>query len=495
MPDTPIRLAAALLAGLVTALHAAGQSQSPGSTDPRKDDPSGTSIYDSLRLDIPLGKKPEDFYLPTQTKRVVARGKRLAHITGLERANLNGVAQNPLPQCRLDASAMGAVLSAAGYDCTVLSDTGLATSKPSTVAGYLASLSEVCDRAGPDDQVLVYVSTHGGFIDGSARVILSDGAVEVNEIKRLLSGSRALVRMLILDCCRGDAGFAPVTSEFRDIHTLLACRPDELSATGPNMLSVFTEVFVDALVDCGADRFKDGELELVEILRFLDQEVPERAKRYDPTASQNPTFSVVDPKAVNPIVASCEPGTDLAPTAFEGVPGEFTAPVGGRREWFLTGLYLLPTISEGMTHEEMVRRMKREPDHVPAAGEGAAIYENEPREGDALVVEFAGGVVSSVRILLHRMCESGFDAAESRARLNAIASGDAALPALFERIKGKSVREVQDLLGCANDSLIAPDGLGDGVLRYPGLPRPSQALSIVFDDGAVVDIQLIANLP
>lgn len=493
------RAAAAAVGALFTALAVAARppvlQPSPQPSQPDTG-PGGTSIYDSLRLDPPEQSPLRDRLGQPGKKHIVATGKRYALLLGVGEAEWNGVKQSPLPQCRLDVAALSAALAACGYECTVLSDTGSPGVRPATVAGFDTALKELISKAGPDDQVLVYLSSHGGFADGQSWVIAADGAISVLSTKMTLSDSRALVRILMMDCCRGDKSFGTLSIEPRDVHTILACRPDELSATGPNGLSIFTEALIDAITDCRADRIRDGRLELDEVVYYLDVEVPRRAKRYAPPgddSTQNPTRVVVDPKSINPIIATCGLLSLRIeqPTAYAGPPLP-----AARNDWILSSLSI-PKIREGMTPEQMKQAMGKDPaqpltldDH----GSGATLYEDGPRAGDALLVFFEKGVVARVSILFASLCEGDYDASRTRAAVEKELKG-APVVDLFASIDGLSVKEVQERLGCAADALIAPDGQGNGQLRYPDVPRLSQTLFIEITDGKASGVRLEAQNP
>jgi hypothetical protein len=457
---------------------------------PASNPPSSTSIYDSLRLNIPPKQDDGEHQLPPAARKVVATGKRYALIIGVGQAEFDGVKQTELSQCRFDARAMHAVLEKVGYECTTLVD-GAAGDKP-TINMANAELLRICQKAGHDDQILVYMSSHGGSVNGESFILMNDGAFPIPVIKQMLAESKALVRVLMLDCCRGDKTFAPQSTEMRDVHVILGCRPDEESQAGPNGLSVLTEAFVDGVTDCAADRVVDGTIELDEMLQYLDREVPKRSVRYSGKA-QHPTRTIVDPKSLNPILGLCvtSAGAPNQPIAFEG-PQVSAA----RNDWVLTGL-LIPRINPGMTPDEVKAVFKKDPDEggqLDAAGTGWAYFDDCPTEGTALHVLYEGGKVSSVSFVPKKFCTGEFDAAVSRQAVLKILDG-APIVELSDKLKGLSTTEAVEKLGCPALALIASDGKGSGQLRYLDTPRLTQNMIIYITDGKVTEAAVLAPNP
>lgn len=460
--------------------ESAPAAPAPASSAPASSAPASAPEQGGPRVDL------RDLFI----RRPVASGTKYALVVGVGEASYNGVAQTPLQVCRFDATAMGRVLRDLGFDCTVMTDSpgGASGGGPAqtlsllptspNVAGVTRRLEYMRDSAGPDDTLLVYMSSHGGVIDGKPSVILTDGGIEVAKIKEMLAASKALVRIVMLDCCRGDAGFSPLSMEARDVHTISACAPDELSQTGISGLSVFTEAFVDGVTDCRADRVHDGVIELDEIVHYVAQEVPRRAAPGG--KPQHPTRTVVDPKSINPVLGVCD-------AALASVPPETTAFAGpavriARNDWIYSSL-LLQKATKGMTAEEVVAAMEREPSlrQLDAQGSGMMMFDDEPREGDALQVVFEAGKVSQVSTVFASMCEDEFDAAASRKAVLGL-MGAEGLGALVKALEGKGVKEVIEAIGCPTAALVA-DTSADGSLRYLDVPRPTQMLVVVMTGG------------
>ncbi len=475
-------------AAAVLALHV---ERARGDESAKGDGASSTSIYDSLRLDEPT--KPETLRPGGQSKQVVATGKRYALLVGVEQATMEGVKQLPLPQCLFDATTMRATLEARGYSCEVFTDK---TERKPVTTEVLPALRAMCNKAESGDIVMVYFSTHGLLKSKKSWVALMDEGLEIAAVKRELSWSKALVKVLVLDCCRGDAKFMPQVDEVRDIHTIMACRPDELSSTGPNGLSVFTEVFCDALTDCRADRVKDGRVELDELMYYLDVEVPKRCKAYKIDKVQNPTRSVVDPKSVNPIIAMCgKNGLDLLslrinqPTASAGV-----TPSVARNDLVLSSL-LIGDVKPGTKIADIEERFGTiAPELLDKDKSGAVKYPNTPKEGDELVIVFEKGVVKKAVVQFATLCKGNFDAAYSRRKVREVLSGKPVLE-LGGVLAGMSVKQVQEKLGCASGAILSADGFGDGKLKYEGVPLEGQTLTVEIKDGkaSAVDILIPQN--
>lgn len=468
-----------------------GVRSARGDEPAKGDGASGTSIYDSLRLDEPT--KPETLRPGGQSKQVVATGKRYALLVGVEQATMDGVRQLPLPQCLFDATTMRATLEARGYTCEVFTDK---TERKPVTTEILPALRAMCNKAEAGDIVMVYFSTHGLLKSKKSWVALMDEGLEIAAVKRELSWSKALVKVLVLDCCRGDAKFMPQVDEVRDIHTIMACRPDELSSTGPNGLSVFTEVFCDALTDCRADRVKDGRVELDELMYYLDVEVPKRCRAYKIDKVQNPTRSVVDPKSVNPIVAMCgKNGLELLslrinqPTASAGV-----TPSVARNDLVLSSL-LVGDVKPGTSIADVEKRFGEiAPELLDKDKSGAVKYPSTPKEGDELVIVFEKGVVNKAVVQFATLCKGSFDAAYSRKKVREVLGGKAVLE-LGAMLSGMSVKQVQEKIGCASGAILSADGFGDGTLKYEGVPLEGQTLTVEIKDGkaGAVDILIPQN--
>lgn len=485
----PILLAAAAFAA---AAQPPAPPAPPAEPDIRKTDPAGTQLFDALKL------KPRTH--------VAAVGKRYALLVGVEEAEVGGVKQHPLEVCSGDSIAMAAALKSAGYECTVLNDGKLAKegsfntpkTMPPTVANAKDAVAKVCALAGPSDMVLIYFSTHGVILpgknglDGPAILAMNDGALKIDDVKAAMASSKALTRVLLLDCCRDNKKFAPKVSEFRDVHVVTACRPDELSQTGLHGLSVFTEAFVAAITDCHADRYKDGQIELDELLTFVVDEVPKRARELDEKASQNPTRTVVDPRTVNPIIASCSSTSiydGLLPTAMQGPVQSLP-----RNDLVLSGS-IAGKITEGMSEAEMTAAMGREADDPSACdtdpkGEGLAMYMNTPKKGDTVFVFFGEKKVTRVMVMYAKLCDGEFDAAKSRAAMTKLLDGRD-LTQIGEALgQQPTMKDLFEKLGCPTGGLMYGQDNASGSVHYDDVPLPGQRLTFLIRDGMVTEVKL-----
>jgi hypothetical protein len=441
--------------------------------------------------------------VPTDAPREpIAIGRKHALIVGVGEGLFDGVAQNPLPACRFDAAAMRRVLTDLGFECTTLIDhpetppvdpfaSVAAPEGYPDVDNVHNALAAIVAAAGPDDTILVYMSSHGGMIDDEAKVILTNGTISVRHIKESLGKSQAIARVVMLDCCRVEGSFRPEVSEIRDVHTISACAPDEESQVGVNGLSVFTETFVDAVSDCRADRVRDGVVELDEVIAYITTEVPDRAMRQR-GANQHPTRTVVDPKAVNPVLGICDPALALesaisaATTAFAGPRVTVT-----RHDWIYSSL-LLSKVTRGMTFDTMIESMGRRPDEgadPDASGFAEIFYHDEPNPGDAMLVVFEGGLVTQVSTVFGAMCAEGYDPKASRDAVIRLMDGGG-LTELDAALTGKSTSEIIELIGCPTASLVAQDGTGDGTLRYLDVPRPTQMLVVLISQGRATGTEI-----
>lgn len=417
----------------------------------------------------------------------VAVGTKRAMIVGVGEAEYDGIKQHPLPTCRLDAQAMARVLGGLGYECTVLTDSEGSLLKP-TKENFGNVFNAFVASAEPEDTLFVYMSSHGGMIDGAPHVVLMDGAASVPEMKTALGASKALVRVVMLDCCRSEGEIKPDVSETRDVYTLSACAPDQISQVGVNGLSIFTEAFIDGMTDCNADRLRDGVIELDEIVYYMANEVPRRAdaQRH---AEQSPTRTVVDPRSINPVMGVCDLSLSKMPrrTTALGGPRANLA----RKDWILQSL-MLPKVSTGMTAEAVLKAMEGKGSILPpldAEGNGPMLFPDEPKVGDSLLVTFEKGAVTGVSTSVGGMCETPYDAKASReAALKIIDGGNAGK--LTFAVENKTIAEVVALLGCPTASLVSTDGIGNGSLRYIDVPRVTQMLVVTIERGRATGTEI-----
>lgn len=495
---------------------------------------SGPATRTGADADVPL----QSLYLP----------RRRALLIGIGQANFRGVAQNPLPQCIIDAKTLAATLRPRGYACEVIADGEKIEPTASRIRDEVAAASGL---AREQDTLLVYISTHGDVVDGKSVIIAQDDAVEIDWIKRHMAASRAAVKVLMLDCCRNNKGFERTATEVRDVHCIMACRPDQLSQVGQSGMSVFTEAMVDGLVECRADRVRDGKIELDELMYFLEREVPARAARVDKDKPQNPTRTVVDPKAVTPIFATCTTLDQLTfgPDAFKDTP-----PAPARTDLALADLTFLH-IQPGMTFEQATEALNRHGSGTWTAapvfddkGAGIAILEGKPSPKDALVVRFDDKKVVLAHVLYTDLCKDPYNPLRTRAAIERLvgksgrggnpnsaptpdqakpdqarpnepvapaaptsdapgaapdpaqldstegtkAFAEGSLAALDVPLKGLDPAQIVEKLGCP-DSALLPTGqfAGElGELRYPSTPRPAQMLVIRVRHGKFESVDI-----
>lgn len=470
----PILATLCLSALMLTPPASIGQ---PVADKPASD--SGTSIYDSLLLEVK--KQPEPGKTP---KKIIATGHRYAVLIGVAEA----AGQVPLPFCLNDVTRLGEALTAGGYDCTLLSER---EDTMPTHANAIAAIREMADKAGPGDQILVYMSTHGGAPDGVPLLALKDEPIALHEVKQAMAGSSALVRVLILDACRDEHGFRTESAEFRDLHVILSCRPDEESANSPNGVSLFTEVLIEALTGCAADRVPDGQLELDEVLHYLDENVPARANLYEPGSHQNPTRTVVDPRSLNPIFASCAPpeeGNGEVATALEG---SSTPSLGND---LIISSDLVGKITLMMSRADLEASLG-EPtaigfsDDFEQSGEDVVGYANTPHDGDILWVFFKDHEVMSVMVMGKGPCTGDFDVSKARAGFAELCDGRSVEDTSDDSV-GVDMQDIYNILGCPTSGLALQSGSGRGAAIYENVPRQGREVRVVYDPSGVISISV-----
>jgi uncharacterized caspase-like protein len=176
----------------------------------------------------------------------------------------------------------------------------------------------------PDDgnaMLLVAFTGRGTTADGKAYLLPKDaiasggGALLAGtsidfdvEIKQRLVARRMKQLVLLVDSTMGGSSSSPdagrLTPEFIKAVTLEARPPMEAVAvvhatsagsssyTDPGAKrSIFTNAFVEG-VRGAADRAPDGWITLGSLLRYVQETVPERAKRIDPSFRQEPTVAI-----------------------------------------------------------------------------------------------------------------------------------------------------------------------------------------------------------
>ncbi|MGD9791594.1 MAG: caspase domain-containing protein [Phycisphaerales bacterium] len=438
--------------------------------------------------------------------------RRRALLIGVGQATYKGIEQTPLPQCVIDAKTLAATLGPRGYSCRVVAD---GEGVEPTAAKVRDEVAALCAAVSEADTLLIYISTHGDVIGGKSVIIARDDAVEIEWIKGQMAASRAALRILMLDCCRNDKGFEKTATEVRDVHCILACRPDQLSQVGQSGMSVFTEALVDALVECRADRVKDGKIELDELMYFLERQVPVRAAAVVKDKPQNPTRTVVDPKTVTPVFATCTTFDRLSfgPDAYKDLePGE------ARTDLALADLTFLH-VQRGMTVEQATESLAKHGNvawtKAPVLddkGAGLGIVEGQPSAKDVLVVRFVDKKVALAHVLYTELCEEpysdlrtraaierlvgkggGSDVAKGEGKKDTGAFAEGSLAALAVPLKGLSPAEIVEKLGCPDSALLPTGQFSDapGELRYPHTPRPSQMLVIRINAGVFEAVDLV----
>ena len=488
-------ISAALCACLIVTSPLHAQESSAAQKSPPNDGPDGHSIYDSLMLRDPALKTPPK-------KALEAHGKRYALCVGVGQASVNGIEQHPLPMCINDAKTLGALLENVGYTSVVLTDDAPDDLHKPTVANAVAALNDVCSAAGHDDQLVLYFSTHGGYVDQKPQLVMQDGLLELETIKQMAAHSGALVRIIMLDACRVEgSGFRTESNECRDVHVILACRPDQESNGGKNGLSIFTEALIDGLTGCAADRVKDGRIELDELLYYIEDAMPKLLERDWPGVEQNPTRTVVDARAINPVLLACEKPLDADAGAGEPDPeAEDEASVIGVYEPTTSSLrsdLILPSgiagkITMGMTVAEVREAMG---DLKPAIDFGddptaddLVQYENTPKPGDSLWVLFTKGKVSSVIVMQQETgCDGAFDREEACRGARRLIAGKPA-EEWESAYVGLTKAQVKALMGCPSSVTAADTGKAFTVWTYKTVPVMLLDTSLRFEDDRVASV-------
>ena len=167
-----------------------------------------------------------------------------------------------------------------------------------------------------DDMALLYFAGHGDtgkhptkgteyyLIPADAeRADLFNTAIELSAFKRLWSAIRAETKVLIADACnsggfsgvRGVGGATGLEAVGRGKIVLSASKADQKSLEVPELgHGLFTSVLLDGLKGkadqvCGDN---DGRVTAGELKRYLDEQVPAQARRYN--GNQTPVTQMLD---------------------------------------------------------------------------------------------------------------------------------------------------------------------------------------------------------
>jgi hypothetical protein len=454
------------------------------------DGPEGTSIYDSLTFN-PDRKKPAK-------KALEARGKRFAVCVGVGQASANGIVQDPLPMCINDATRLGEILAKAGYQAHVLTDDAVDASNKPSVANVMRTMDDVCAAAGHDDQIVLYFSTHGG-IDESRNnkpvLVLADGLIDLETIKQKAAGSSALVRIVMLDACRVEgSGFRTETNECRDVHVILACRPDQESNGGKLGLSIFTEALINGLTDCAADRIKDGRIELDELLYYIEDAMPALLERDWPGTVQNPTRTVVDPRAINPVMLVCpKPADETTDEDEANVVGVFEPTVSSLLNDLILTSGTAGRVTLGMTVAEVQAAMAEqmlglEYGSDPNADD-LAMYENYPKAGDSFYIFFKAGHVARVMVMEANPCNGTFDREEACRGVRRL-TGGAEYDKWSDLFAGLSKDQVRALMGCPTEAIVGDAIRNESTWFYRKVPVMLLDTVLHFEGDRVVSVDV-----
>ena len=151
----------------------------------------------------------------------------------------------PLTNPVNDARAVDAALTRLGFHVTLLTD--------ATYAEMERGIKTFLNEIKPDAVAIVYFAGHGVELEGNNYLIpidldadddveVKDKAIGVNGLLRRLEGSRAKVRLLILDACRNNpyeklrslsTGGLAHTSAVRGSYIAFSTQPGEVALDGP----------------------------------------------------------------------------------------------------------------------------------------------------------------------------------------------------------------------------------------------------------------------
>ncbi|PTM08620.1 MAG: hypothetical protein DA408_20230 [Bacteroidetes bacterium] len=235
--------------------------------------------------------------------------KPMGQVAGVKRAVVIGVSkfQNehipPLQYAHADATAFATFLQSKAGGSLPDNQLKLLTNEQATQGQMAAALTWLMDESKEGDTAIIYFSGHGdmetktmanhGFLltyDAPAATYMAGGAFPVfylQSVLQTLSTQKKVQVMLVTDAChagklagsanQGTQATAQLLAEqFANEARLLSCQPNEYSEEGAHWgggHGVFTYFLLDGLMGL-ADANQDGSVTLLELQRYLEDEVP-----------------------------------------------------------------------------------------------------------------------------------------------------------------------------------------------------------------------------
>lgn len=209
-----------------------------------------------------------------------------------------------------------------------------------TAGKFAAALDWLLDVVKEGDQAVIYFSGHGdverktisqpGFLlcwDAPARVYTSGGTYALVFLQEIIStlSLQAKARVLVItDACRAgklagseiggaQATAANLAKQYANEVKIMSCQPDEFSLEGQQWgggRGVFSYHFLNGITGL-ADKNADGTVSLLEIERYLDEQVPAATAPHSQipmtVGSKSAAVSLVDAAALAALQQHKEP--------------------------------------------------------------------------------------------------------------------------------------------------------------------------------------------
>lgn len=266
--------------------------------------------------DLCMGRQPPPRPLTETKGNGVPADSEHLYGTGTSWAVLVGVNEyedsanyGELEVCVKDVKAVHEQLIAGGFDSARIRLLTDHTDEPPTRANILTALKAVADATEPDDLLLFYYSGHGEEDGGESylvaqdgrRLVLSDTAVPLSRVKKIMEGALARAKIIVLDACHsgadiGGKGPKPMSEAFirrvfeqaKGMVILASCKQGQLSYEWrENERSVFTHFLLEALGGA-ADRDEKGFVTVQDANRHVVNGVKLWASQHN--TSQTPTL-------------------------------------------------------------------------------------------------------------------------------------------------------------------------------------------------------------
>jgi hypothetical protein len=262
-----------------------------------------TSSKDNMNL-------KESWKNPNSEVKLYGRGNKWAVVVGVNEYD-DKMNYGTLKVCVKDAQAISKCLIDSGYSAERIRLLTDETNQLPTKSNILEALKAIANAANEEDLLVFYYSGHGDIdlVENEPYLVAKDGrlmilpdtAVSVDRLKKIMEGSQARAKVIILDACHSGAkipGKGPkkmsedfiqrVFDKAEGLAIIASCKQNEFSYEWhKNSQSVFTHYLLDGL-NGNADRDGKKFVTVQDINRHVSNGVRLWASQNN--VNQTPTF-------------------------------------------------------------------------------------------------------------------------------------------------------------------------------------------------------------